>query len=61
MYVKNMTAILIHLIIAIVVLGLIWYLLTLLPLPAPAKTIITVLLVLVAILWLLRVGGLWAW
>lgn len=44
---------LIGLLVALCILGLVYYLVTLLPLPAPFKTIALVLVILVMIVWLL--------
>jgi len=49
---------LIQLIVVLIVLGLLLYLVSLLPLDAVIKQIIHVLIILVAILWLLSVLGL---
>ena len=53
--------ILISLIIFLVIAGLIWYLIGLLPIPAPFKTIVNVLFILLAILFLVHLAGWWAW
>ena len=45
-----MITVLIHIVIILVVLGLIWWLLTLLPLPAPFGQIVQVILIIIAIL-----------
>jgi hypothetical protein len=50
-------SILISLIIWLVVLGLVWYLIGLLPLPAPVGTIITVIFILILILIVLGLFG----
>ena len=50
--------ILLNLIVWLVVLGLVWYLIGLLPLPAPVSTIITVVFVLILILVVLSLFGL---
>ena len=49
--------VLINLIIWLVLLGLVWYLITLLPLPAPVSTIITVVFILILILIVLGLFG----
>lgn len=49
--------ILVNLIIWLVVLGLVWYLIGLLPLPAPVNTIITVIFILILILLVLGLFG----
>ncbi len=46
---------LISLLIAIIVMGLMYWLITMLPLPQPFKQIATVILILICIVWLL--GG----
>ena len=51
-------SILISLIIWLVILGLVWYLIGLLPIPAPVKQVITVLFVLLLILIVLGLVGL---
>ena len=51
---------LISLIIFLVVLGLIWYLVTLLPLPAPIQQIIRVCFIVIAIIAALSLLGGWA-
>jgi hypothetical protein len=48
---------LISLLVAVVVIGLIWYLLTLLPIPDPFRTIVNVILILIVIIWLLGFAG----
>jgi hypothetical protein len=48
---------LIGLLVAVIVIGLIVYLVTLLPLPAPFKTIAMVLVILIAIIWLVSGTG----
>jgi hypothetical protein len=51
---------LISILIFIIVLGLIYYLVTLLPLPAPFKQIALIVVIIIAILWLIGgVGGPW--
>jgi hypothetical protein len=46
--------------IVLVVLGVVWWLVTTyVPMPAPIKTVITVIVVLMLCLWLLRVFGIW--
>jgi hypothetical protein len=51
-----MISVLISLIIALIVLGLLYYVVTLLPLPAPFPRIIQILFVLILILWILQVA-----
>lgn len=48
---------LISLPIAVIIAGLIYYLLTLLPLPAPFKNIVLVIFIVICILWLLGYAG----
>jgi hypothetical protein len=48
---------LISLLIAIVIIALVYWLITLLPLPSPFKTIILVVFILIAIIYVLQVGG----
>jgi len=48
---------LIQLLIIVIVLGLLYWLVTLLPLPAPFKNIALVIVILIAIVWLLSVAG----
>lgn len=49
----------VQVIVALVVVGLIWWLVdSQLPLPPPIKVVIRVILVLVVCLWLLRLAGL---
>lgn len=43
---------LIGILVALVILGLIYWLITLLPLPAPFKQVAMVILIIIAILWL---------
>jgi hypothetical protein len=50
---------LVSLVVAIVVLSLVYWLLTLLPLPAPFHQILLVIFVLIAILMVLRGFGIW--
>ena len=50
-------SVLISLIVWLVVLGLVWYLIGLLPLPAPVNTIITVVFILILILIVLGLFG----
>jgi hypothetical protein len=46
--------------IVLVVLGVVWWLVTTyVPMPAPIKTVITVIAVLILCLWLLRLFGIW--
>lgn len=46
--------------IVLVVVGVIWWLVTTyIPMPAPIKTVITVIVVLMLCLWLLKVFGIW--
>lgn len=50
---------LISLIVVLAVVGLVWWLVTTyIPLPAPVKTVITVLVVVVLCVWLLQWAGL---
>ena len=49
---------LIQLLVVIIVLGLLYWLVTLLPLPAPFKPIALAVVVLIAIVWLLSFAGL---
>lgn len=50
---------LVSLLLLLVVVGLIWYLITnYVPMPAPIKTVITVVAVLVLCIWLLQWSGL---
>ena len=50
---------LISLLITVIVLGLLYYCVTLLPLPEPFKKIATVIFILIAIVWLLGYTGVW--
>jgi hypothetical protein len=50
---------LISLLVFVLVAGLIYYLLTLLPLPDPFKKIVTVIFIIICILWLLGYAGAW--
>jgi hypothetical protein len=50
-----MIVVLVHIIIALVVLGLLYWLLTLIPLPAPFPRIIQVVVIIIAVLYLLSV------
>lgn len=47
----------VSILVALVVCGLIYYLITLLPLPAPFPMIIQVVVVIALILWILKVAG----
>jgi hypothetical protein len=49
---------LVGLLVAVIVAGLIYWLITMLPLPAPFKTIAIVVFILICILWLLGGSGL---
>jgi hypothetical protein len=49
---------LIELLVAVIVAGLIWWLLTMLPIPEPFKKIVLVLFILICIIWLLGFSGL---
>jgi hypothetical protein len=48
---------LIDLLVLVIVVGLLFYVLSLLPLPQPWKNIATILLVLIVVLWLLGMVG----
>jgi hypothetical protein len=48
---------LVSLLILIIVMGLLYYLVMLLPLPAPFKTIAQVVVILICIVWLIGGGG----
>ena len=48
---------LISLLVAVIVAGLIYYLLTLLPIPQPFKNIVMVLFIIIVIIWLLGFVG----
>lgn len=54
-----MISILITLLVFVIVIGLVFYVLSILPLPAPWKTIVTVIVCLIAILILLSMLGVW--
>jgi hypothetical protein len=49
---------LLELLIAVIVMGLLYWLVTLLPIPQPFKNIAIVIIVLICILWLLSFTGL---
>jgi hypothetical protein len=49
---------LIHIIVFVVILGLVYYLFNLIPLPGWAKTVISCLCILAVIVWLLQISGL---
>lgn len=44
---------LVDLLVAIIVMGLLYWLVTILPLPQPFKTVATVIVILICIIWLL--------
>jgi hypothetical protein len=48
---------LVGILIALVILGLIYWLITMLPLPAPFKQIAMVIMIIIAILWLASMVG----
>ena len=48
---------LIHIIVVMLVLGLIWYLLTLLPIPAPFAMVVRVVFIIICILVVLGLAG----
>lgn len=48
---------LISLLVAVIVMGLVYYCITLLPIPQPFKNIAIILLVIICILWLLGLTG----
>ena len=48
-----MIDLLVYVIIVLVVIGLLYWLVTMLPLPAPIKQIVTVLIVIICIIWVL--------
>jgi hypothetical protein len=48
---------LISLLVAVIVIGLLYYCVTLLPLPEPFKKIATVIFILIVIVWLLGFAG----
>jgi hypothetical protein len=48
---------LISLLVAVVVISLVWYLLTLLPIPQPFRNIVTIIFILIIIIWLLGFAG----
>ncbi len=48
---------LVGLLVAVLIIGLIYYLITLIPLPDPFKTIVLVLFIIIVILWLLSSFG----
>lgn len=48
---------LINIIIALVILGLLYYLVMLLPIPEPFRTVIRVVVILLLIVWLLSFAG----
>jgi hypothetical protein len=50
---------LVQLLVFVIVAGLIWYLVMLLPLPAPFRTIAQVIMILIAISFLLSLVGWW--
>jgi len=55
-----MIAILVQLLIGLIILGLVfWLVQSYIPLPAPFKTVIYVILVLILLIWLLRIFGIW--
>ena len=49
---------LIELLVAVIVAGLIWWLLTMLPIPEPFKKIVLVIFIVICIIWLLGFSGL---
>lgn len=50
---------LISLLVTVIVIGLLYYCVTLLPLPEPFKRIAIVIFILIAIVWLLGFVGVW--
>jgi hypothetical protein len=50
---------LISLLVTVIVIGLLYYCVTLLPLPEPFKRIAVVIFILIAIIWLLGFVGVW--
>ncbi len=48
---------LITLLIAVVIFALLWYLVSLLPIPQPFKNIVVIILILIAIIWLIHLAG----
>lgn len=50
---------LITLLIGVIVAGLIYYLLSLLPIPQPFKNVVMVIFILICIIWLLGFTGIW--
>ena len=50
---------LIELLIGLLIIGLIYWAITQIPLPPPVRTVAYVVLVIIAIIWLLRLHGVW--
>jgi len=48
---------LIELLIAVLVIGLIYYLITMLPIPQPFKNVVTIIFIVICIIWLLSFIG----
>lgn len=53
-------SILVHLLIFVIILGLIWFLLDRLPVDRNIRLVIMVILIVIAVLYLLRLIGIWA-
>lgn len=50
-----MLSLLVYLVVGLIVVGLLYYILTVLPLPEPVKKVATVVIIVVACLWLVAV------
>ena len=48
---------LITLLIGVIIAGLIWYLLSMLPIPAPFKNVVLIIFIVICIIWLLGFVG----
>jgi hypothetical protein len=51
---------LVQLLVVVVVMGLVYFLIMQLPIPQPFLTIVQVIAVLIAIIWLLDISGMWS-
>jgi len=55
-----MITILIQLVIGLIILGVVfWLVQSYIPIPAPIKNVIYVVLILILLIWLLRIFGIW--
>jgi hypothetical protein len=48
---------LITLLVAVIIAGLVWWLLTMLPIPQPFKNVVLVIFIIICIIWLLNFSG----